>query len=118
MTRWIRFFFVILVGIGLGLAYGWVINPTDLADINLQSLRIDYRTDFVLMVAEAYQVDKDSLIAGQRLAALSDKHPFVLVEEAIQFSQKVGYSDPDINRMNALLEGLKKVSTEGDELAP
>ena len=48
-SRWILFIFAILVGAGLGLLYGWVINPVDYVDTTPDTLRIDYKTDYVLM---------------------------------------------------------------------
>ena len=118
MTRWIRFFFSILVGVALGLVYGWFIQPGNFADTSLNSLRIDYKTDYVLMVAEAYQIDKDPMLAVQRLTASSDKQPTVQVEESIKFAQKVGYTEPDINRMLALLSGLGGAGPDQGDLQP
>ena len=118
MTRWIRFFFAILVGIALGLVYGWFIQPGKFSDTSLDSLRIDYKTDYVLMVAEAYQIDNDPLLAVQRLAASSEKLPTAQVEESIKFAKKVGYTEPDINRMQALLSTLGGATPDQGDLKP
>ena len=61
-SRWILFIIAILAGAGLGLLYGWVINPVDYVDTAPDTLRIDYKTDFVLMVAEAYQGESDPVV--------------------------------------------------------
>ena len=51
MSRWTLFLLVILLGLGLGLVYGWVINPVSFQDTTLNNLRIDYKTDYTLLVA-------------------------------------------------------------------
>lgn len=107
MARWIRFFLAISVGITLGLAYSWFINPASSTDTALDTLRMDYKTDIVLMVAEAYQVEGDPILAAQRLAMLGKNPPTAQVEESLQFAIKVGYTEPDINRMQTLLNALQ-----------
>ena len=47
------------VGIGMGLAYGWLVDPVDFFDLSPDTLRADYKTDYVLMTAEAYHVEQD-----------------------------------------------------------
>ena len=37
--------------------YGWVVNPVEYIDIAPESPRVDYKTDYVLMTAEAYNVN-------------------------------------------------------------
>jgi hypothetical protein len=107
MARWFRFLIAILIGLGLGLAYGWFISPIRFADNTPDTLRVDYKTDYVLMVAEAYQNEQDPGLAARRLAALGEKPPLILIDEALEFAQKAGYSEPDIARMQALISALQ-----------
>ena len=58
----------LIVGIALGLIYGWVIEPVEYTDVTPNILREDYRADYVLMVAEAHQNEQDPETAA-RLAA-------------------------------------------------
>jgi hypothetical protein len=51
MPRWIPVLIAALSGLALGLVYGWRINPVQYTDITPDVLRIDYRSDYVLMVA-------------------------------------------------------------------
>jgi hypothetical protein len=114
MTRWIRFLFAIMIGVGLGLAYGWFARPAHSVDTSPDTLRIDYKTDFVLMVAEAYQYEQDSELALRRLAVLGDTPPLEMIGQSIQFAQKAGYTEPDIARMRALLSALQtQVPSQG-----
>jgi len=103
MARWIRFLIAILVGLALGLAYGWLISPVRYIDASPNTLRIDYKTDYVLMVSEAFQSDKDLQQAIRRLASLGASPQIELVSQTIQFAQKAGYTEADVTRMQALL---------------
>ena len=107
MARWIRFFIAILIGVGLGLLYGWLINPVAYVDTSPDTLSIDYKTDYVLMVAEAYHNDGDLAIAMRRIAMLGEPSPADMVYTAIIFAEKVGYTDADMALMQELFTGLQ-----------
>ena len=107
MSRWIRFFIAILVGIGLGLLYGWVINPVEYVDTTPDTLRVDYKTDYILMVAEAYHGNNDVSLALHRLAILGNTLPVEALTSTIKFAQKAGYSNADLNLMRELLTALQ-----------
>jgi hypothetical protein len=107
MARWIRFFIAILVGAGLGLIYGWLIQPVEYVETTPDTLRVDYKTDYVLMVAEAYEGEKDLEMAMRRLALLGDTPPAEMTYQSILFAQKAGYTDADLERMQSLLSALQ-----------
>lgn len=107
MSRWFRFFIAILVGIAAGLLYGWVISPIEYVDTSPESLRIDYKTDYVLMVAEAYRVEKDVPLAARRLAFLGSGLPGEITLQAILFAERAGYTDSDLALMRTLSEALQ-----------
>jgi len=110
MARWIRFIIAILFGLALGLAYGWFISPVRYVDTSPDTLRIDYKTDYVLMVAEAYQNEKDLQPALRRLALLGNTPPVDLAAQAIQFAQKAGYNESDVARLQALMSALQMLA--------
>lgn len=99
-ARWIRFLFMIAIGIAFGLLYGWVIEPVKYVDTAPDSLRLDYKTDYVLMVAEAYQVEHDLNLAVQRLAMLGGD-PAATVDAALAFAQNPEL--PPSSSLHALL---------------
>lgn len=107
MSRWVRFFIAILVGIGLGLLYGWVISPVEYVNTTPDTLRIDYKTDYILMTAEAYKGDGNLPEAVRRLALLGEAPPGEMVYQAIIFAQKLGYADDDLALMQNLLNALQ-----------
>jgi hypothetical protein len=96
MSRWTLFFLVILLGLGLGLVYGWVINPISFQDTTFNSLRIDYKTDYTLMVAEVYHQDNDLEWALNRLTLLEDPTPLDSVDNALRFASQEDYTLPDM----------------------
>jgi hypothetical protein len=107
MVRWIRFLIAIALGLGFGLAYGWFLSPARSTGTSMDTLRIDYRTDVVLMIAEAYQNDQDLELAVRRLAIIGSNPPETMTEESIQFARKAGYTEPDISRIQSLLSALQ-----------
>jgi hypothetical protein len=118
MARWIRFLIAILFGLVLGLAYGWVATPVRYVDTTPNTLRIDYKTDYVLMVAEAYQFEEDPQMAARRLATLGDTPPVTIIDQSIQFAQKAGYTEPDIASMQTLLSALQSLLPGQEAPAP
>jgi hypothetical protein len=109
MSRWIRFFIAILVGIALGLLWGWVIKPVEYINTSPDTLRIDYKTDYVLMVAEAFQADADLGLAVRRLALLGSPTPDEMIHQAI-LSAEGRYTDIDLSRMRSLEAALQAYS--------
>lgn len=95
MRRWFWFIVAILVGVAVGLFYGWVINPVEYVDTTPATLRGDYQTDYVLMVAEVYHADGDIEQAARRLAVLGDQPPLELVRQAMIFAAQVPFADSD-----------------------
>lgn len=107
MRRWIGFIVAIAVGVGVGLFYGWVIRPVEYVDTSPNTLRIDYKTDYVLMVAEAYEAEGDLENAVQRLTFLGEASLVDLVTKAMIFAESVGYTDTDLAKMQNLLSDLQ-----------
>src|SRR3989304_1587990 len=68
--RGLRFLIGLALGVVLGLGYAWRIQPVAYYDTAPDSLRQDYRVDYVLMVAQSYQGEGDLRLALLRLAAL------------------------------------------------
>ncbi|MDX1435939.1 MAG: hypothetical protein R3335_03955 [Anaerolineales bacterium] len=106
MFRWISFFIAILVGLGIGLFFGWVAYPVEYVDTAPNSLRQDYKTDYVLMVAEAYQVEDNLALAVRRLALLGGEVPEAIVQQAALEAARLGYEDRDLELMQDLRRDL------------
>jgi hypothetical protein len=67
--------FGLVAGTGLGLWYGWEIDPVEYSDTDLAHLHPSYRDDFILMVSRAYALDGDLNRARDRLDMLALADP-------------------------------------------
>ena len=107
MPRWLYSVIAIAIGIGLGLFYGWEINPVQFVDTTPASMRADYRADYVLMIAEAFHADQNTDLAIRRLAVLGSNSPADIAAQALQTAQKIGYSTEDISVLQELTRALQ-----------
>ena len=105
--RIIWFFIMIAIGLAGGLAYGWVLNPVKYVDTSPETLRADYKTDYVLMVAEIYKSDHDLSAADHRLALLGSQAASQTVNSAILTAQQMGYSTQDLQTMITLSQAVQ-----------
>jgi hypothetical protein len=108
----------LLLGLAAGLLYGWVLRPAQTVDTSPASLRQDYRTDYVLMVAEIYAGDRDAPRASARLAALGSPSPAAHVEAAMEYATDQGFSTQDIERLSLLARGLQDLATGAEASSP
>ena len=117
MPRWLQIVIVLLAGLGAGLLYGWVISPIQYVDTTPDTLREDYRTDYVLMTAEAFKSQPDVTLAARELAILGSDPPAQITGRALAFARKNGYSEPDLvllQKLDAAIQswqGASGVST-------
>lgn len=106
MARWIGFLLSIALGVAAGLYYGWVLNPTTYIETTPESLRADYKADYVLMTAEIYAADGNLNSAKTRLGFLGSNAPLDMVQDAIAVGLRIGYTDLDLQLLRALAEAL------------
>lgn len=105
--RFIFFFLAILIGAGAGLAFGWMMMPHAAPrNAPLDSLRADFKTDLVLMVAEDFQTEPDAMKTLTQLDKLDGSDPITLLGNSIQYAQRVGYPEDDLNLMRSLLNSI------------
>ncbi len=107
MPRWIPPLIAIVIGIALGLVYGWVINPVQFVDTTPNSLRTDYRADYVLMIAETYHANQDAGLASRRLAIFGGDSPAAISAQALQTGQASGYAQNDISLLQELTRAMQ-----------
>ena len=63
----------LVIGIGLGLAVGWVFWPTEFTEANPTVLEDRYRRDYVLLIADSYALDNNLAAAQQRISELGEE---------------------------------------------
>ena len=116
LNRYIWFLLMIIIGAGISLYYSWFIKPPDFVDAVFTNLRQDYKSDYILMVAEIYDMDHNRLEANHRLDAILDQNETKewLIQNAIKNAEGLGYDPVDLRKMNQLFEvvtGLKPTAT-------
>ena len=106
-SRLTRFLAGCVLGLVLGLGYAWYIQPVAYYDTSPDALREDYRTDYVLMVAQAYGPEGDLRLALLRLAALGPVPPAEIVAAARSYTEAHGFSQEDLDSLDDLLGDLR-----------
>ena len=117
ISRFVLFLFVIVIGVALGLVYGWVLNPPPYANLKLNTLRPDYQADYVLMTAEVYRKDNNLAQAVRRLALLSDQTPASVVGQALLTARDLQYARADLETIAYLAQALQ-VPVDLSTIAP
>lgn len=105
--RWLLVIVALAAGVGLGLAYGWYIDPVDFFDLTPDTLRADYKADYVLMTAEAFRVEQDPGLAARRLAIFGAQSPSAIAEQGLTYARANGFADADIVLMQELVTALQ-----------
>jgi hypothetical protein len=105
----LRVFIVLafLAGIGIGIAYGWYIDPVDYFDTTPDTLRADYKADYVLMTAEAYRVEQDPGMAARRLAIFGTKSPSAIAADGLAYARAHRFSDAEVALIQELATALQ-----------
>ena len=112
--RWILFLLSIAIGIGIGLVYGWIISPVEVVDTAPNTLRLDFKTDYVLMVAEIFSNEQDLDAAVRRLATLGGENYAQTVRDAVVFAVSYAYAPVDLAHMQGLLNALEASTIVSD----
>lgn len=107
LIRWIFILLTFVIGIGAGLAYGWFIDPVEFFDLTPDTLRADYKTDYVLMTAETFRVEQDPGAAARQLAIFGSQSPSSIVTEALEYARTNGFPDSDIALLQELVTAMQ-----------
>lgn len=113
-SKLIKTAITIVIGITLGLLYGWVVDPIEYIDVPPNILREDYRVDYVLMVAEAYQNEVDPETAVRRLAILGSESPATITVSALEYANHNGFMQNEILTLQNLLTAVQTYQPQGD----
>ena len=113
MPRWVLSLIAGLLGIAVGVLYGWVVNPVEFVDTTPASLGEGFRTDYVLMVAESYHVDQDPALASRRLAIFGSESPAAISLAALKTGERAGYSPDDVALLQELTRALQAYQPVG-----
>ncbi|HAL17163.1 MAG TPA: hypothetical protein DCP32_10570 [Anaerolineaceae bacterium] len=120
MRSWRILGFVLAIALGLaaGLLAGWLLSPPAAQAAEPQSLRADYKGDFVLMTAEIYSQDGDLAVADARLRPLGAQDSLQAMQQAIITGQELGYEQADMQLLARLFTGLQRYTPVPPEPTP
>ena len=91
----------------MGLAYGWYIDPIDFFDLTPDTLRADYKADYVLMSAEAFRFEQDPGLAARRLAIFGAQSPSSIAADGLDYARANGFADSDIVLIQEMVTALQ-----------
>ena len=120
--KWVLGIGALVLGLALGLLFGWVISPVEWVDGEPAQLREDLRVDYLRMVVDSYSINQDGNLAISRYETLREfadstvekvgANPGNIEVEALQnFQALVGTFQSDVPGQ----EEPPPVSDAGDE---
>ncbi|MBT3320784.1 MAG: hypothetical protein HN392_00700 [Anaerolineae bacterium] len=115
MPRWSQALLAILLGTIAALFYGWRIAPVEYIDLAPNTLRTEYRAEYVLMVAEIYQLEANLDLAARRLALLGSADPAEIIGENLESGD---YSQEEIKILKRLEREFETWEPALAEVAP
>ncbi|NPV56953.1 MAG: hypothetical protein HPY76_09845 [Anaerolineae bacterium] len=104
----------LVIGIVLGLVYGWLIDPVDYVDTSPDSLHPDFKNQYRSLIALAHQSSGDNGRAAARLALLGDDDPAAALAGQAQQLLAAGGSQLEAQALANLaadLRGQPQVAT-------
>jgi len=106
-SLWVFILLALIVGIAIGIFYGWYVDPVDFFDLTPDTLRGDYKADYVLMTAEAYRSEQDAGLAARRLAIFGTNSPSAIAADGLAYARANAFSDFDIALIQELVTALQ-----------
>ena len=97
----------VVLGLALGFAIGWWLWPVQYTNTGPDVLRQDYRDDYVVMVATAYEAEGNLELARERLRLLDPVEPSApVIELAERLGEAGSGGAEDIERLTRLARAL------------
>jgi hypothetical protein len=96
----------IAVGLAVGFAIGWWLWPAKYTNTAPAMLRQDYRDDYLVMIAVAYEVEGDLERARGWLSLLDSQEPTAPVIELAERLVEAGGDPVEVTRLARLAQAL------------
>jgi hypothetical protein len=103
----------LLIGTGLGLWYGWEIDPVAYVDTDMAHLHPYYRDEFILMVSSGYALDGDLEAARAKIALLALPDAAAAVADLAERSAATGAPAARVRALTDLASALAAPTTAG-----
>jgi hypothetical protein len=102
--------FALLLGVGLGLAYAWVITPRGVTDTGPSALRADFKDQYRSLVAASYAATGNLPRAQARLSILGDTN---LIDALNAQAQRMHASAQTFERADQVVALASALGAEG-----
>lgn len=104
---WAQLILALIIGIGLGLTYSWVLSPVKYVAAEPNILRDDFKDRFRSAIAAAYASNADLERARARLALLGDPDPAQALTAQAQRMLATGASPEEVQYVALLAAALQ-----------
>ncbi|MFV1859782.1 MAG: hypothetical protein ACC647_10615 [Anaerolineales bacterium] len=108
MSRWL----LLILGFGIGLAgglyYAWLVSPVEYVETAPDSLRADFRADYLGLIASAYVSGGDLVRARTRLALFPDLDTATELAALAQQRLAAGLADTEASALSQLASALSQ----------
>lgn len=105
-VRLLSLVFAFALGASAGLYYAWVVNPVRFIDTAPASLRADFQTDYLALVAAAYGAAGDLDRAQARLSLIPEPDPSARLAALAQQRLAAGFPESEAQALAALAAAL------------
>jgi hypothetical protein len=103
---WLPILLGLAIGLAIGLYYSWVINPIEYTDTAPASLREDFKSDYLTLVASAYASSGDLARAKARLIMFLDPDPASTLSQLAQTRLATGRPQSETQALAQLAAAL------------
>ena len=109
--QWISTLVVFILALVAGLYYTWQIDPVEYVDTAPDSLRDDFKSDYMALIAAAYASNGDLTRAEARLGLFSDDDPATTLAALAQQRLAEGHHESEARALAILASALGEQPT-------
>ncbi len=102
----------LILGLLLGLAYTWWINPVEYNNASPTTLKETYKNDYRSIIAQVYAATGNFVRAESRLALLGDNDPIAVLSAQAQRILAQGGSDAEARALAMLAAALQNATPQ------
>ncbi|MFQ5923463.1 MAG: hypothetical protein ACE5M4_11530 [Anaerolineales bacterium] len=111
MNRWLFLILGFVIGLAGGLYYAWLVSPVEYVETAPDSLRADFRADYLGLIASAYASGGDLVRARTRLALFPDLNAATELAALAQQRLAAGLADTEASALSQLASALSQGPT-------
>lgn len=99
-----------LIGLGVGVVYGWVLAPVEYVDSPMSDLAVRYQDEYTVMIAAGFAVDGDVDAALDRLRHLGVDNVPAYVQEITERYITNSRDIEEVRLLVSLSDGLGRLT--------